>query len=153
MSRSLLLAVAASGFVVVALIGFLVMRPGAKDAAPAVRSVAETKPSPVTALASVPMPDGKSIAVLPFTNMSDDKDVSAFFADGIHEDVLTNLANIAELKVISRTSVMQYRDTKVPLRKIAQDLGVAYVLEGSVRRAGAQVRVTGMSGPRTTIAN
>ncbi|MDB6113481.1 MAG: Tetratricopeptide repeat protein [Lacunisphaera sp.] len=84
----------------------------------------------------------KSIAVLPFTNMSDNKD-DAFFSDGIHEDILTNLANIGELKVISRTSVMQYRGTTRPLRQIAADLGVAYVLEGSVRRAGNQVRVTG----------
>ena len=84
----------------------------------------------------------KSIAVLPFTNMSDDKE-NAFFSDGIHEDILTNLANIGQLKVISRTSVMQYRGTTRSLRHIAAELGVAYVLEGSVRRSGNQVRVTG----------
>ncbi|MDI1318899.1 MAG: TIR domain-containing protein, partial [bacterium] len=84
----------------------------------------------------------KSIAVLPFTNMSDDKD-NAYFADGVHEDILTNLAHIAELKVISRTSVMQYRDSKKPLGQIAAELHAAYVLEGSVRRVGNVVRVTG----------
>ncbi len=84
----------------------------------------------------------KSIAVLPFTNMSDDKD-SGYFADGVHEDILTNLANVGALKVISRTSMVQYRDTKKPLRQIGSELGVAYILEGSVRRSGNKVRVTG----------
>lgn len=85
----------------------------------------------------------KSIAVLPFANMSEDKDNNAFFADGIHEDLLTNLALIPELKVISRTSVMQYRGTTKTMRQIGTELGVAYLLEGSVRRAGNKVRVTG----------
>ena len=85
----------------------------------------------------------KSIAVLPFANMSDDKDNSLFFADGMHEDILTNLALIRDLKVVSRTSVMQYRATTKPIRQIGQELGVAYLLEGSVRRAGNKVRVTG----------
>ncbi len=96
-------------------------------------------PAPVTNAA----PAGeKSIAVLPFTNMSDDKE-NAYFADGVHEDVLTNLANISVLKVISRTSVMQYRDTKKTLRQIGTELGVAYILEGSVRHSGNRIRVTG----------
>jgi TolB-like protein/Tfp pilus assembly protein PilF len=84
----------------------------------------------------------KSIAVLPFTNMSEDKD-SGYFADGIHEDILTNLAHIATLRVVSRTSVMEYRGKTENIRSIAQKLGVAYILEGSVRRAGNKVRVTG----------
>lgn len=84
----------------------------------------------------------KSVAVLPFANMSEEQD-SAFFADGIHEDILTNLALIRELRVVSRTSVMSYRDTKKPMRQIATELGVTYILEGSVRRAGNKVRVTG----------
>lgn len=84
----------------------------------------------------------KSIAVLPFENMSDDKE-NAFFTDGMHEDILTHLANLGELKVISRTSVMAYRGTKKPLRQIGTELGVAYILEGSVRRVGNKVRVTG----------
>lgn len=82
-----------------------------------------------------------SIAVLPLTNMSDNKD-NQWFSEGVHEDIITSLARIAELRVISNTSVMQYRDTKKPLRQIAEELHVAYVLEGSVRRAGNAVRVT-----------
>jgi TolB-like protein len=85
----------------------------------------------------------KSIAVLPFSNMSEDKEASAFFSDGIHEDILTNLALIRELRVVSRTTVMQYRDTKKTMKQIAQELGVTYILEGSVRRSGNKVRVTG----------
>jgi TolB-like protein len=84
----------------------------------------------------------KSIAVLPFDNFSDDKD-NAFFADGIQDDILTSLAKIHDLKVISRTSVMPYRGVaKNNLRQIAQALGVANVLEGSVRRGGNRVVVT-----------
>jgi TolB-like protein/cytochrome c-type biogenesis protein CcmH/NrfG len=84
----------------------------------------------------------KSVAVLPFANMSDEKD-NEFFTDGIQEDILTNLALVHEIRVISRTSVMQYRDTKKSIGQIASELGVSYVLEGSVRRAGNKVRVTG----------
>ena len=87
------------------------------------------------------VPD-KSIAVLPFTNMSDDKD-NAYFADGVQEDILTRLAVIGDMEVISRTSVMGYRDTKKPIQQIARELGVAFILEGSVRRVGHKVRVTG----------
>jgi TolB-like protein len=97
----------------------------------------------VPAAPAAPASGDKSIAVLPFVNMSEDKDNNAFFADGIHEDLLTNLALIPELKVISRTSVMQYRGTTKTTRQIGGELGVAYVLEGSVRRAGNKVRVTG----------
>jgi serine/threonine-protein kinase len=81
----------------------------------------------------VAMPPDKSIAVLPLENLSDDKE-NAFFADGIQDDILTSLAKIADLKVISRTSVMQYRGATRNLREIAQALGVANILEGSVRR-------------------
>jgi TolB-like protein/Tfp pilus assembly protein PilF len=84
----------------------------------------------------------KSIAVLPFENFSDDKD-NAFFADGIQDDILTSLAKIRDLKVISRTSVMPYRGaTKNNLPQIAQALGVVNVLEGSVRRGGNRVVVS-----------
>jgi TolB-like protein/tetratricopeptide (TPR) repeat protein len=82
----------------------------------------------------------KSIAVLPLENLSDDKE-NAFFADGIHEDILTTLGKIKDLKVISRTSVMQYRGAARNLREIAKTLGVANVLEGSVRRSGNRVLV------------
>jgi len=91
-------------------------------------------------LASATVPE-KSIAVLPFVNLSSASE-NAFFTDGIHEDILTTLANVSALKVISRTSVVQYRDTQKPLRQIAAELGVRYVLEGSVQRAGNKVRVT-----------
>jgi TolB-like protein/Tfp pilus assembly protein PilF len=74
--------------------------------------------------------------------MSDNKD-NAFFTEGIQEDILTNLALVHEIRVVSRTSVEQYRDTKKPIRQIASELGVSYILEGSVRREGSKVRVTG----------
>ena len=84
----------------------------------------------------------KSIAVLPFDNISPNKD-DAYFADGVQDEILNNVAKIAQLKVISRTSVMQYRvETKRDLRQIASALGVANVLEGTVRRDGNQVRVS-----------
>ena len=83
----------------------------------------------------------KSIAVLPFDNFSDDKE-STYFADGVQDDILTDLAKVADLKVISRHSVAQFRDTKQDIRDIGKTLGVAYVLEGSVRKAGHQIRVT-----------
>jgi TolB-like protein/Flp pilus assembly protein TadD len=83
----------------------------------------------------------KSIAVLPLENLSDDKE-NAFFADGIQDDVLTSLAKIKDLKVISRTSVMSYRNKGARnLREIGKELGVASVLEGSVRRVGNRVLV------------
>ena len=116
----------------IAIVGWFVLRP----APPGVAAEARTAPP-----AAEPV-NGKSIAVLPFENMSEEKD-SLFFTDGIHEDILTNLALIRELHVISRTSVMQYRGTTKPIRQIASELRVAYVLEGSVRRAGSKVRVTG----------
>ena len=77
--------------------------------------------------------DRSSIAVLPFTSRSTDPD-NQLFADGIHDDLLTRLANIAALKVISRTSMMEYRDTTKNLRQIADELGVGTILEGAVQR-------------------
>src|SRR5512132_134323 len=83
----------------------------------------------------------KSIAVLPFDNRSSDKE-NAYFTDGVQDEVLTNLAKIADLKVISRTSVLQYKSGVARnLREIAQQLGVANVVEGSVQRSGNRVRV------------
>ena len=84
----------------------------------------------------------KSIAVLPFENFSEDK-AFAFFADGVQDEILNDLAKIADLKVISRTSVMQYKNTATRnLPEIAQALKVAHVLEGSVQRSGNRVRVS-----------
>jgi serine/threonine protein kinase/Tfp pilus assembly protein PilF len=83
----------------------------------------------------------KSIAVLPFENRSEDK-ANAFFADGVQDEILTDLAKIADLKVISRASVMQYKTGVARnLRKISEELGVAHVVEGSVQRAANKVRV------------
>src|SRR3954447_1048985 len=83
----------------------------------------------------------KSIAVLPFQNLSDEKE-NAYFADGMQDDILTNLSKIGDLKVISRTSVMSYRDAGLrSAREIGKALGVAALLEGSVRRIGNRVRV------------
>jgi serine/threonine-protein kinase len=91
--------------------------------------------------AAVSIPE-KSIAVLPFENLSTDRE-NAFFADGVQDEILTNLAKIADLKVISRTSVMQYKTgAKRNLREIAKALGVARVVEGSVQRTGNRVRVS-----------
>jgi serine/threonine-protein kinase len=83
----------------------------------------------------------KSIAVLPFENLSEEK-ANAFFADGVQDEILTDLAKIADLKVISRTSVMQYKSGLARnLRKIGEELGVANVVEGSVQRAANKIRV------------
>ena len=78
--------------------------------------------------------------MLPFQNLSDEKE-NAYFADGIQDDLLTNLSKIGDLKVISRTSVMPYRATQSNAREIGKALGVGTILEGSVRRVGNRVRV------------
>src|SRR5216110_1272190 len=95
---------------------------------------------PKTSSAGLGIPE-KSIAVLPFENLSDEKQ-NAFFTDGVQDEILTDLAKIADLKVISRTSVMQYKSGVARnLREIGQQLGVAHLLEGSVQRAANRVRV------------
>jgi TolB-like protein/class 3 adenylate cyclase/Flp pilus assembly protein TadD len=91
--------------------------------------------------AAAPNLPEKSIAVLPFENLSRDPD-NAFFADGVQDEILTDLAKVADLKVISRTSVMQYKTGVLRnMREIGQQLGVAHLLEGSVQRANGKVRV------------
>ena len=82
----------------------------------------------------------KSIAVLPFENLSDDKS-NAYFAEGIQDEILTKLASIADLKVISRTSTAKYKSKPEDLKTVSQQLGVVSVLEGTVQRAGDKVRV------------
>jgi len=92
--------------------------------------------------AITPVIPEKSIAVLPFENLSADKQ-NAYFADGVQDEILTDLAKVAALKVISRTSVMQYKSGVARnLREIARELGVAHVLEGSVQRSANRVRVS-----------
>ena len=86
-------------------------------------------------------PDKPSIAVLPFNNMSGDPE-QEFFADGITEDIITELSRFRELFVISRNSSFKYKGKAVEVRKFAQELGVQYVVEGSVRKAGNRVRIT-----------
>lgn len=100
-----------------------------------VTGIRDQEPPPGAALADL------SIAVLPFTSRSADPD-NQFFADGIHDDLLTRLADIDSLRVISRTSVNEYRDTTKNLRDIGSELGVATVVEGAVQRSGDQVRIT-----------
>src|SRR5947207_347559 len=93
----------------------------------------------LSTLAAIPE---KSIAVLPFENLSNEKQ-NAYFADGVQDEILTGLSRVADLKVISRTSVIQYKAGPTRnLREIATDLGVAHVLEGTVQRAGSRVRVS-----------
>ena len=107
---------------------------------PRFEKLVEESKKPVVLEATRPLPAG--IAVLPFENLSADPE-NAFFADGVQDEILNDLAKIADLKVISRTSVMQYKSgAKRNLRQIANELGVAHVVDGSVQRAGNRVRVS-----------
>jgi TolB-like protein/Flp pilus assembly protein TadD len=99
----------------------------------------EKKAAPQLPRASSAIPE-KSIAVLPFENLSDDKS-NAYFAEGIQDEILTRLAKLADLKVISRTSTQQFQSRPADLSQIAKQLGVANILEGSVQKSGEQVRV------------
>jgi TolB-like protein/class 3 adenylate cyclase/Tfp pilus assembly protein PilF len=97
------------------------------------------KPSPRAATTSTAIPE-KSVAVLPFENLSRDPD-NAYFADGIQDEILTRLSKIADLKVISRTSTQHYKSAPENLPEIARQLGVAHILEGSVQKSADAVRV------------
>jgi len=97
-------------------------------------------PKPPVVASAAPNIPAKSIAVLPFENLSDDKS-NAYFADGIQDEILTKLASIADLKVISRTSTAKYKSKPEDLRVVAQQLSVATVLEGTVQKSGDKVRV------------
>jgi TolB-like protein/Tfp pilus assembly protein PilF len=132
-SRKVLLGAGVAAFIFLALTGwyFGILKRHTKPVA------AVAKP-PQAQAAAIPE---KSIAVLPLENLSDEKE-NAFFADGIQDELLSNLARIKDLKVISRTSVMQYKsEIAHNLREIGQQLGVAHVVEGSVQRSGNRVRV------------
>src|SRR5206468_12758704 len=99
-----------------------------------------TRPAP--AMPTIPE---KSIAVLPFENLSANQE-NGFYADGVQDEILTDLAKVADLKVISQMSVINYRQTTGRnLRQIGQELRVAHVLEGSVQRAGSRVRINAQS--------
>jgi hypothetical protein len=132
-----------------ALFAFQMLRPrttrlvaGGAPPTPAQNGLAAARPSTSP---TAPVSD-KSIAVLPFENLSDEKS-NAYFADGIQDEILTRLSKIAALKVISRTSTQKYKSAPDNLRDIGSQLGVANLLEGSVQRA------TNISGPRLTTAN
>jgi TolB-like protein/Tfp pilus assembly protein PilF len=103
---------------------------------------AATDTAKASATSSTPIPD-KSIAVLPLSNESGEKD-QQYFSDGLSEDLITALSQFAGLKVIGRNSSFQFRDTKLPSAALGQALGVAHLLEGSVRRAGDVVRISAM---------
>jgi TolB-like protein len=95
------------------------------------------------------LPDKPSIAVLPFANMSDDPK-QEYFCDGITEDLITDLSKISDLFVIARNSTFNYKGKQVKIKRVAEELGVHYVLEGSVRRANNKVRITAQLIDATT---
>ena len=101
----------------------------------------KTPGQPLATEAAFLVPADKSIAVLPFVNRSAGAENTQFFSDGIHDDLLTTLSKIQALKVISRTSVMAYRDTTKNMREIGDELGVTNLLEGGVQQAGDRVRI------------
>jgi TolB-like protein len=135
----ILIPLVVGGLIVVVIIGIIFipailkqMRSGKTETAPG---------TPMSSASGLPTVPEKSIAVLPFENLSRDPD-NAFFTDGVQDQILTDLSQIADLKVISRTSVMQYKSgAPRNLREIGQQLGVARVVEGSVQRAANRVRV------------
>lgn len=105
------------------------------------RTPVESKAAPVSG-AALPLPEKPSIAVLPFSNMSGDPE-QEHFADGIAEDILTGLARLRWLFVIARNSSFTYKGRHVDVRQIGREMGVRYVLEGSVRKGGNRIRITG----------
>ena len=119
----------------------IVRRCMAKRAADRFASMVEVKAALDQVAAKVPTQQQPSIAILPFANMSSDKE-QEYFSDGLAEEILNLLAKIPALKVIARTSSFAFRGKEQDIRKIAEALGVAHVLEGSVRRAGNRIRVT-----------
>jgi adenylate cyclase len=88
-----------------------------------------------------PLPDKPSIAVLPFVNMSHDQD-QEYFADGISENIISALSHIPQMFVIARNSTFTYKNKPVKVQQVSEELGVQYILEGSVQRSGDQIRVT-----------
>ena len=110
--------------------------------------VPREEPASVKSMA-YPLPDKPSIVVLPFTNMSDDPK-QEYFADGMTEDLITDLSKISGLFVIARNSSFSYKGHQVKVRQVAEELGVRYVMEGSVRRAGNQVRINAQLIDSTT---
>ena len=145
------------GVAVVALIAFVLLRPAAQpEAAPVVPAATAKMPEPVAAHT----PDAKSIAVLPFVDMSQAKD-QEYFSDGLSEELLNLLAKVPTLQVTSRSSAFSYKGKDLKLAQVARELNVAHILEGSVRKSGNTLRITvqlidaartGISGRRPTTA-
>jgi adenylate cyclase len=133
--RNKLAMVAATGVLLVAIAGVSIWQLGREPASGETGNAAATR-DPVLAL-----PTGPSIAVLPFENLSDDSKQD-FFADGISEDILTQLSHFDGIKVIARNSTFQFKGQSLGVREIGRRLGVQYVLEGSIRRGGNQLRIT-----------
>ena len=98
--------------------------------------------APLEAVKPLPLPDRPSIAVLPFTNMSGDPE-QEYFADGMVDDIITALSRFKSLFVIARNSTFTYKGKALDIKQVRRKLGVRYVPEGSVRKAGARVRITG----------
>jgi TolB-like protein/class 3 adenylate cyclase/thioredoxin-like negative regulator of GroEL len=111
-------------------------------------SLPQEEPASIKNMA-FPLPDKPSIAVLPFTNMSDDPK-QEYFADGMTEDLITDISKVSGLFVIARNSVFTYKGKAVRIRQVAEELGVRYVMEGSVRRVGNQVRINAQLIDATT---
>lgn len=128
-----------SVLLLVGLLGGLAIWMLAPRTDPRLRQLADGVPT--TKLTADAAARRRFIAVLPFNNITGEKETD-YFADGIHDDILTTLAKVRELRVISRATSMRYRGKEIKLREIAQELGVGTVLEGSVRRSGNRVRVT-----------
>jgi TolB-like protein len=122
----------------IAAIGIMVWRPWTPD----------MQPASVERMA-LPLPDKPSIAVLPFDNMSGDPE-QEYFADGMTEDLITDLSKISDLTVISRTSTSGYKGKEIDIREVGEALNVRYVIEGSVRKAGEQVRINAQLIDATT---
>src|ERR1700736_5613821 len=133
------IAIAASVLIIATLaVAALLWSRRASTSASSVAASSPAAPASPTSVAAVP---DKSIAVLPFENLSEEK-ANAYFTDGIQDEILTRLAKIADLKVISRTSTQHYKSAPENLPEIARQLGVANILEGSVQKSGDTVRVT-----------
>jgi TolB-like protein len=131
----------ALGVAVLALVAFVFLRPAPKPAPVPVPAVATEAQPPEPSGAPAFAPDAKSIAVLPFVNMSTDAD-QGFFADGLAEELLNLLAKIPALHVTSRTSAFSYKGKELKLAQVARELNVAHILEGSVRKSGSRLRIT-----------
>jgi adenylate cyclase len=130
-------AAAAAIVLLLAVGGALWWQPWKAEMAPAPAAPTEIPTAPPTA---VPQADKPSVAVLPFANISDDP-AQEYFADGMTEDLITDLSKISDLTVISRTSTSGYKGRQIDIREVGEALGVRYVIEGSVRKVGEQVRI------------